>query len=118
MSYSLKNKSLAQDNPRYFWLSQYLNSDAAFLVQHLYPISQGSTRVLIADFPPGLETSAICSYVDSQNIEVLDDALAAPKGQVRVVFVTSVSGVGDQVRKKVHICCSSDTGIFTRSLGC
>jgi hypothetical protein len=100
--YHLKIVSLARDNPRYLWLSRYLRRDTAFLVQHLYPISQGRTRVIIADFSSEVENPSIRSYVDSESIDALDEALAAPSGQVRLVFVTSINGVGDVVRKKVR----------------
>jgi hypothetical protein len=100
-----KLEELVEENPQYLWLRDYLQGDLLFLKKSLWPVLQGRTHSVVADFPnnPG-EPPWVRSFVGSQNIDELHEVLTSQNAQtqVRLIFVTSTSGVGDEARRKVR----------------
>ena len=96
---------LARENPRYLWLVNYLRRDRTFLGKHLYPVRQGKTRTIVADFSRdrGKDVSVL-TFADAENTDALSDTLRTQESdiQVRLIFVTSISGVEEQIRKQVR----------------
>jgi hypothetical protein len=92
---------------RYLWLLKYLKRDATFQEKHLHPVQIGSlatptTRVLITDFPlNGLNNiNSLPSTVRCDGLENLRDQLnhGPEERQGRLIFVSTVSGVGPEKR--------------------
>lgn len=103
-SYLSKLESLARSNKRYLWLSKYLQGDRDFVDTYLYPVLQGSTRTLVADFPrEEAKSVSVRSFVCPADNDALDEALAKRPArlQVRLILVTSISGVGHEAREQV-----------------
>jgi len=102
-SYLERVANLATHNQEYQWLVQYLDRNHDFISQRLKPVLQGSTRVIIADFSVGSPHLSISNFDTSADFNRLPDALSKRDEltHVRLVFVTSVSGVSDTVRQTV-----------------
>ena len=96
-------EQMAAINPRYLWLVRYLKSVPFFYKNALYPVLQGRTRCLVADIPSDVQHSVSISTFDSDGSEGLRDLLADQRSDVgvRVVLVSSTSGVGEEKRKQV-----------------
>ena len=95
---------LAQENPRYLWLTNYLRRDATFLDKYLNPVRQGNTRTIVADF--SLDRSkdvSVLAFADAKDVDALSATLRTRELdiQVRLIFVTSISGVEKQTLKRV-----------------
>jgi hypothetical protein len=98
-------ESLASTNPRYLWLLKYLQRDKNFLHQHLRPIEQGSTRTIIADLSSDAsQAPSINRFMGIEQEKEVSAALEERKAdiQLRLVFMTSVSGVDFSTRQLVN----------------
>jgi hypothetical protein len=103
-TFDSKLEELTQLNPRYVWLRQYFQRDGLFSENCLHPVVQGSTQGIVVDFSEVHEDdTSIWSFSGNQDITKLHDVLATRESQtrIRLVFVTSTSGVGNEARKKV-----------------
>lgn len=103
-AYLSKVESLARNNKRYLWLTKYLQHDEDFLSRYLYPVLQGHTRTVVVDFSRETNIKVpVRSFVCPKDNEALGEALATRtvQTQVRLIFVTSISGVGDEAREQV-----------------
>ncbi|KAF8536164.1 hypothetical protein BDD12DRAFT_852256 [Trichophaea hybrida] len=100
-SYLDRVTNLAVHNREYHWLLQYLKRDHDFISQRLKPVLQGNTRVVIADFSIGSPHLSISNFDTSADFDRLPDALSKRDEltHVRLVFVTSISGISDTARQ-------------------
>jgi hypothetical protein len=99
-----KVRDLALHNHRFLWLLKYLQRDQQFLDTRLSPIHQGRTRTIIADFPESTgEQPYIDVFAGARHNQALSGTLAVrdAKTRVRLVFITSIAGVAEDVRKQV-----------------
>lgn len=89
-------KGLVRLNPRYHWLLQYLKSSPFFCESTLYQVLHGRTHCLVTDIPTNPEIDVHVSSFSSDRSDGLNDTLLhqGPEGGVRLVFITSISGVG------------------------
>jgi hypothetical protein len=95
-------------NKRSLWLSEYLQLDPGFLAKHLHPVQPGSlangtTRVLIVDFERNSGLTKSYSFHDGTgNLKELQYVLQTRPSQAhgRLIFVSSVSGVHDNIRNE------------------
>jgi hypothetical protein len=111
-AFQAKLERLAKLNPRYLWLLRYLESDRFFCENTLYPVRQGRTHAVVADIPsPNRDDydGVFCvSSFSSDRSDELRELLLERDDEigVRLVFVTSISGVGDEIRTKVCVASS------------
>ena len=102
--YLSKLERLAEGNKRYLWLIQYLHQDQYFLHNCLAPITQGSTRTILADFPSkATKDPSIRTFDGLEDNDKLNHALQTrpPEVSVRLIHVSCTSGVDHDVRKRV-----------------
>lgn len=102
--YVSRVRDLALHNSRFRWLLNYLRRDQQFLANRLSPIQQGDTKTLVADFQDSVGTQpSIDVFAGDGHKQALSARLATRDAdtRVRLVFVTSVSGVTADVRTQV-----------------
>ncbi|RAL09124.1 uncharacterized protein BO97DRAFT_190222 [Aspergillus homomorphus CBS 101889] len=87
----------SRTHPRYNWLKGYFQQDPEFEKERLYPFVPGRTRTIVANFfEPPIPPTISCPAT----LEELDQTLSTRSSEaaVRLIFVTAISGVDEQVR--------------------
>jgi hypothetical protein len=102
-AYISKLEALAGHNKRYEWLIKYLQRDREFLETHLFPVYQGATRAIVADFSSKPAEVSVRTFYGADDSKALGEALETRESQtqVRLIFATSISGIGNDARKEV-----------------
>ncbi|KAJ8131392.1 hypothetical protein O1611_g2235 [Lasiodiplodia mahajangana] len=106
----------AQNNPRYGWLSGFLNQEPGFVRKWIYPFRTGQTRTIVADlFSPSTTTISISRYDKPDDVyEALETRPAS--AIVRLILVVSMSGV-DAKRFKAQVSKTSTTHVKFDTMG-
>lgn len=105
LAYTAKIRGLAQQNKQYDWLHHYMGDSEYYdnqllydnwQLKYLWPILSGRCSTIVADFSSDPPYKSVQVFNDSSlNWE---PGLSA---EVRLLFMTCISGVEDESRRKV-----------------